>query len=517
MEEMKRSGILGGVAAALNAGGRALVVVCEGASSTFGDAVTLAKKLGDAPLKVFGRISKSETKKLEEKIQSYEEKIRQNYYEIGREGAVSQDAENPLQKESIQKLIADIREYDAEIKQLKEQITQINSRPREEAKPVEEKAEAAPAAASSRPKQAPQDMKAAITQAVRKGSFQDASAQAIFKKVAEDLLDKNPEVRILAASELGKMGNPAAVPVLMAASRTRDAELTSEAINALTSLGDRAALGLFTELASHPSHRVRMGCLRGIYKLATDDEASHILITALRDEHPEVRRTAVSFLGWKDYPDTAPSLMQCLRDEDANVRKGAIAALANLRDPNSVIPLMKVLGDKQLELRERALEAVRNITGESLAFDLNASGTELDLAVNALTSWWQDRGAGQTDVSPAPVVAAAAPVSETPASPEAPVVEAPVPQASEASAEFELSAPTWDGGATEPAAPEAAPAENSAPVDPAPADTHPHGVSRESIREMNKADLLALCEQMGVAGDPKMSKAEIRKLLLKDE
>jgi len=174
--------------------------------------------------------------------------------------------------------------------------------------------------------------------------------------------------------------------------------------------------------------------------------------------------------------------------------------------------LIKCLADKELGVREKALEALRSITGEELACDVAAAQDALDASVTALMSWWQSKVAGEPVAAPA-------------AAPEAPTgmdvllqkavekVEAtqePTPEpvtAEPAPAEvFAFPEPDWSGI---PAA--AAPAEPVASAEPAAPAGKP---SKEEILEMNKADLMALCDKLGIAFDPKMTKAEIRKLML---
>ena len=72
-------------------------------------------------------------------------------------------------------------------------------------------------------------VESAIAKAVRQAKFESRSEREIFDKVANDLMDSEMEIKVLAAAELGKMGNQAAVPILMAAARFNNPDLTSEA------------------------------------------------------------------------------------------------------------------------------------------------------------------------------------------------------------------------------------------------------------------------------------------------
>ncbi|UCD86565.1 MAG: HEAT repeat domain-containing protein, partial [Desulfobacterales bacterium] len=176
-------------------------------------------------------------------------------------------------------------------------------------------------------------------------------------------------------------------------------------------------------------------------------------------------RTAATFIGWKDYADAAPSLVQCLRDEDARVRKGAVSALANIKDSLAVLPLIKVLGDKDLEIREKSLNAIKVITGEEIAFDLHASGKELTEAINNLRDWWQQERLGKEEAAEAVVTAEAA--GEI----------AKSERAAEEEAEF----------------------------------------TYESLMRMTKSELLSLCEGRGIECREKQTKSEISELILGEQ
>jgi len=180
-----------------------------------------------------------------------------------------------------------------------------------------------------------------------------------------------------------------------------DPSLTSEIVNALIDIGDPDAVPLFKEKVKDPHQRVRVVSLRGLYKLAEDDEeAIQLLTNALRDEHPDVRRSAITFIGWKDNVDAVPTLVQCLKDEDKKVRKAALSALATIRDESSVLPLIRVLRDEDLDMRKKALDTIKMITGEDVAFDLQASGEELTEAIDELANWWQEKRLGEVEVAP---------------------------------------------------------------------------------------------------------------------
>ena len=486
----ERSGFMGGVAKVLNAGGGAAVYAYDMTCAAVGKAFVVAKKAPVLPEKLsgifasgfglgFGMVRPSETKQLEEKIEQYERKIKAIYFEVGKEGATYSGDESALETEPVKKLIADVREHEKEIQRLRDRIVEVKEQRKTEAlrrRELRKGTKLVTKRAKIGDEKVAKRVESAIAKAVRQAKFESRSEREIFDKVANDLMDNEMEIKVLAAAELGKIGNDAAVPILLQAAHFDSSDLISEIINSLIMIGDLRAVPLFKENVDHPKHRVRIGSLRGLYKLAHPQEAIPPLLEALRDEHPEVRRTAVTFIGWKDYAEAAPSLVQCLRDEDARVRKAAVAAVANIKDSLAVLPLINLLKDKDLEIREKAFDAIKVIAGEEITFDVHASGKELTEAIKNLRNWWQQERLGKVEVTEAEEVA----------EPEEEAAEA----ADERQAEIDR-AWTEEGAAAE-----------------EPEHT------QESLMRMTKAELLSMCKERGVESDEKMTKSEISQLIL---
>lgn len=416
-EVQERSGLMGGVAKILNAGGSAVIIVYDAAAGVIGKLIETVKKAPDLPEKTKGFFTKGvgivkpgEINRIEKKITEYETQIKQLYFEIGKEGAKFAEDERPLESEIVKKLISDVKEYEKEIERLQCQIVEIKEDKVAEAlRKSERKKTVSLAKLKEKAKkdkatdeQINRLVDSTIKKAMKNGEFESRSEMEIFSKVAGDFLDSEMEIKCLAAAELGKIGNNAAVPILLEAVKFENPDLTSEIINSLITIGDVRAIPLFKQEAYSTKYRVRIGCLRGLYKLAETEEAMPMLIEALRDDHPEVRRTALTFIGWKDCAEAVPSVIQCLRDEESRVRRAAVSTLANLKDNTSMLPLINVLGDKDLEVREKALEAIQAILGEDIVFDVHAPRKALTEAIDTLKDWWQTErlGKDQSGASP---------------------------------------------------------------------------------------------------------------------
>ena len=396
-EEEQEDGVLENGDMAEKTGGSLGISPYEATSWAFRRLISAGKKAPALPQKALILISglgkSGKTHQLETKIGFVQKKLKRLHYKIGEIGISYSGEGNVLETEPVKELIAEVREKEAKIDGMRAQIVEIKKQKEKKKKKKKRKAvKKAPVAIGEEAmdKKHIDALKTAIDDAVLSGEFESSSEMEIFQKVANDLLDDEIEVQILAVAELGKMGKGAAVPILLEASESINSDLVSEIVNSLISLGDLQALPLFRKRASDPGYRVRIGCLRGLYKLSDQEDDVPVLTEALRDEHPEVRRTAATFLGWKDSVAAAPPLTQCLRDEDRRVRKAVVSALAHLKDESSILPLIRVLEDEDVEIRRKALQTIQTISGnDDLSFDVDADAPALAAAASQMRDWWE--------------------------------------------------------------------------------------------------------------------------------
>jgi HEAT repeat protein len=131
------------------------------------------------------------------------------------------------------------------------------------------------------------------------------------------VLDDGPiEVRVQAATLLGRLRDSRAVPALVRALRAEaDAELPVAAAEALGEIGDRRAV---------PG-----------------------LLETLRRDHRELAEKTADALRKIDDERIAPALVRLVADEDAGTRARACLALMRIGDPRAVQPLREVLRGRQ--------------------------------------------------------------------------------------------------------------------------------------------------------------------------
>jgi len=175
-----------------------------------------------------------------------------------------------------------------------------------------------------------------------------------FKK----LKDSDPDVRIQAGLTLAYQAGkdpqlaPSVVTALIAALKDPDSNVRGCACNALNTLGKHAveAYSAVVELIDDPVPFVREAAVNAVANIAeaTDNGqvAMPLVLKALKDPEPSVRRSAVMRLRRLKISELIPDLVAVLVDEDATVANEAAMALGGFfKAAQPALPgLVKALG-----------------------------------------------------------------------------------------------------------------------------------------------------------------------------
>lgn len=159
-----------------------------------------------------------------------------------------------------------------------------------------------------------------------------------------------------AALELGKSGDPAAIPPLIVAlCRDHDLNVIEDVTWALTRFNSSPIQNLFDAYVDADSYG-RHNIVHALGKIG-DPKASHALITSLRDIDKRVRAKAVFVLGQIGIAGAVPALIERLADDDENVRWTAFETLT-LPAMNAGPALMDALSRPDEVIRESAARAL---------------------------------------------------------------------------------------------------------------------------------------------------------------
>jgi HEAT repeat protein len=190
-------------------------------------------------------------------------------------------------------------------------------------------------------------------------------------------------VRWQAAMILGSLGPSAgqtSVPVLTEALSDRDPQVRAAAAEALGNIGQVAAPALpkLYILLRDIDADVRRKAVEALPNISSDTSMIGLLIGALSDPTPEVRRSAVTALGALGMPTdrVIGALAHALTDSWAAVRAAAALALAQIGPPAraSRTALLVARRDSNSQVRRVAEDALRRIAGDTTGLSSDPHG-----------------------------------------------------------------------------------------------------------------------------------------------
>lgn len=227
-----------------------------------------------------------------------------------------------------------------------------------------------------------------------------ASGEALIERLND--ANEFPNVRHAAAQALGKIGDRAATPALIAAAEQGDFWVRYAAIEALGRLADEAAVGPLLRLLKQdvwmrpatvqalgnlgrveavadlaaalddPNDTVRSAAIEAILKIVVEPSTEGAAPAPVADELRQLipvaalRRElnthlvpgsgyAAHLLGWLAPPEALPDLITALGEDDETLRHAAVEAILRY-GPTALDPLRAALGHPNAGVRENAVE-----------------------------------------------------------------------------------------------------------------------------------------------------------------
>jgi HEAT repeat protein len=159
--------------------------------------------------------------------------------------------------------------------------------------------------------------------------------------------DKEPEVRVAAATALGQLGSKASIPTLRKMLSDNDPAVVLAAAHALWILNDSVAYDVFYE------------------ELTGERKSAEGLVgqgmETLKDKKEMAKLSFEQGIGFFPFVDLGYSAAKVLtKDERSPVRAEAARILADDKDPRSGKALVHAASDKKWIVRVAALEAIAN-------------------------------------------------------------------------------------------------------------------------------------------------------------
>jgi HEAT repeat protein len=168
------------------------------------------------------------------------------------------------------------------------------------------------------------------------------------------LRDRDESVRLESARVLASWETPEVVVALLDGLTDASAPVAEAAAQSLSELKDASLAPLLVERARHPSAFVRAAVLRGLRELR-HPQAYAPAVKALDDADADVRREAVTVIGWLKQSDALTDLARLATgDPVVEVRRAATGALGLAADAKVLPSLYAALDDREWQVREEA-------------------------------------------------------------------------------------------------------------------------------------------------------------------
>jgi hypothetical protein len=191
-----------------------------------------------------------------------------------------------------------------------------------------------------------------------------------------EVLDKVgliPDTHAEAATALGTIGDPLAVPALVRALKDRYSTVRRAAAVALGSIGDARAFQPLIAALGDGDGFMRTDAAQALGRIG-DPRAVEPIVAAIKTPSHVGSYKPVPALTLIGVPAVEP-LVAALRDDNHNVRYWSAIALGQIGDPRAVEPLIAALKDSNGPVRREAAEALRAL-GRPDAIEVSTGAQE---------------------------------------------------------------------------------------------------------------------------------------------
>lgn len=193
----------------------------------------------------------------------------------------------------------------------------------------------------------------------------------------EALSDPSTQVRKAAAIAVGKLGLITFIPALIALIDDNETDVYEAAVTSLQSLVMTSRSSILAEADKFCSSKLSQHRKAAALLLAALGELDRLLLL-VKDEDPQVRKTAVSAIGANLVDASGSMLVLALVDEDPDVRIAVAEALGNLRDTTTLDALENALNDGDVWVQSAVLRAIAKIKPPMALSIINNIHTKAD-------------------------------------------------------------------------------------------------------------------------------------------
>ncbi len=199
--------------------------------------------------------------------------------------------------------------------------------------------------------------------------------QGVTELLAAELPKTLPEEQVLLIGALADRGDAAALPVIITAAKSANAEVRKAALQAVGKLGDASFVGYLVKAATEGMSSEEKSTAVNSLKLLRGSRVDDAIVKSIQNSQPSVRSQLIHVLFERNAVGAVPALLGEAVNPDRKVRKAAFKALGRLgreKDLPSLIKLLvKLEDDSSRREAERAVVTVsRKISDQSKQADV---------------------------------------------------------------------------------------------------------------------------------------------------
>lgn len=179
------------------------------------------------------------------------------------------------------------------------------------------------------------------------------SQRVQLRSAVDDLLHGSDVARASAARALEALGRGAEAILVDCAYSTSPA-VVEACLESLVNIGSRKLPQLLPRIASAEDHKLRLVALR-VARHLDDAARKPLLVAALRDPHPILRRRVLTYVSWERAAWAKGEVLRLCYDPDPTVRWAALEALAAVHPEEARMRLDGMFPGMDAALRRHAV------------------------------------------------------------------------------------------------------------------------------------------------------------------
>jgi HEAT repeat protein len=183
----------------------------------------------------------------------------------------------------------------------------------------------------------------------------------VTQALAGELEKLSADKKILVIQTLGKRGDAAAVPALVAATKSGEKTVRLEAVRALPMIGDAAGASPLAKLMGDADADIAKAAQESLVALP-GEKVEAAIAAMLTDPDAKTRAVGVDLLGQRRVVSAMPALLKAAEDGDESVRIASLKVLGAMGGEAQLQPVLGLLtkakSPGELQAAEAALAAI---------------------------------------------------------------------------------------------------------------------------------------------------------------